>query len=206
MDGDKNDSQNAPEQSATTTGPAQTAQPETSQESPAQATTESEFDQTLPEPSLANGQTVTWVASEFIAHTKTVGWYAALFAVTVVFAAVVWLLTKDMVATVVIVFAGLLFGTYAARKPKQINYALDGRTLTVGQRSHPLNEFRSYTIMPEGAFSSIMLMPLQRFGLITTIYFDPQDEAAIVDILSRRLPHEERKPDAIDRVLRRIRF
>ncbi len=206
MDGDKNDSQIAPEQSENTAESAKMTQPEAPQQSPAQTLSEPEANPGLPEPSLASGQVVTWVASEFIAHTKTIGWYAALFVVTIVFAAAVWFLTKDMVATVVIVFAGLLFGTYAARKPRQINYALDGRTLTVGQRSHPLNEFRSYTIVPEGAFSSIMLMPLQRFGLITTIYFDPQDEAAIVDILSHRLPHEERKPDAIDRVLRRIRF
>lgn len=206
MDGDKNDSQIAPEQSENTAESAKMSPPEAPQESPAQTVSEAEPDQSLPEPPLVNGQAVTWVASEFIAHTKTVGWYAALFAVTVVFAAAVWLLTKDMVATVVIIFAGLLFGTYAARKPRQINYALDSLTLTVGQRAHPLNEFRSYAIVPEGAFSSIMLMPLQRFGLITTIYFDPQDEAAIVGILSHRLPHEERKPDAIDRVLRRIRF
>jgi hypothetical protein len=48
--------------------------------------------------------------------------------------------------------------------------------------------------------------PLQRFSPLTTIYYDPNDEERIVDLLANRLPMEERKRDAIDRLMWRIRF
>jgi hypothetical protein len=49
-------------------------------------------------------------------------------------------------------------------------------------------------------------MPLKRFGLPTTIYFAPEDEDRIVDIINQHLPFEPRDRDAIDRLMKRIRF
>jgi hypothetical protein len=61
-------------------------------------------------------------------------------------------------------------------------------------------------VVPEGAFSSIVFMPLKRFAPLTTIYYAPEDESKIITILTDRLPFEERKAAAIDSLMKRVRF
>jgi hypothetical protein len=160
-------------------------------------------DANMPEPS---DEVVTWTASEFIAHQKNGGWYALLMLCALVAAALVWFVTKDIVSSVVIIFAGAVFATYAARKPRQLSYRLDPAGLTIDQKHYSYNEFRSFSVVPEGAFSTIVFAPLKRFGTLITLYYDPQDEEQIINAIMTRLPHEERKPDPIDRMLYRIRF
>jgi hypothetical protein len=149
---------------------------------------------------------VSWRASEFIAHEKSPGWYLLLALAAMVGAAAIYLLTKDKVSAGVVVLGALLFGVYAGRKPRELNYQLDGKGLTVGQKFLAYEEFRCFAIVAEGAFESIIFTPLRRFAPLTTIYFDPKDEEQIVGVLSKRLPLEEHTHDAVDRLMRRIRF
>lgn len=157
-------------------------------------------------PVMEADDVVRWSASEFIAHNKTSSWYALLLLAAAVAAAIIWLLTKDVVSAVVVVFAGVMLATFAAHKPRQLTYQLDPSGLTIGQRYYSFNDFRSFSVVPEGAFSSIVFTPMKRFSAWITIYYDPQDEEKIVSVISQRLPHEERKPDVIDSMMRRIRF
>jgi hypothetical protein len=150
--------------------------------------------------------TVTWTASEFIAHTKSTGWYLMLALVAIAIAALVWLVTKDKISTTVILVAALALGGYGARKPRQLQYVLNDQGLEIGSKYYAYDEFGSFSIMQEGAFSSIVFVPLKRFAPLTTIYYAPEDEDKIVDILSERLPMEERHHDAVDRLMHRIRF
>ena len=106
----------------------------------------------------------------------------------------------------VIIGAAFLLGIYGGHKPRELQYGLDARGLTVGEKRHGYDEFRSFSVLPEGAFSSIVFMPLKRFALTTTIYYAPEDEDRIVAMLSDYLPLEDRDHDAIDRLMHRIHF
>lgn len=149
---------------------------------------------------------IEWTASEFIAHDKSGVWYGGLATAAVVLAGIVLLLTHDFISAGVIIFGALLFGVYANRKPRQLPYRLTHHGLDVGQRHYDLHQFRSFSIVPEGVFSSIVLMPLRRFAPLTTIYYAPEDEARIVAVLSQQLPHAEHHPDPVERLMRLIRF
>ena len=156
-------------------------------------------------PSGADGS-ISWTASEFIAHQKSSGWYLVLMGSALVIAALVWLLTKDKVSAAVVIVGALLLAVYGARQPRQLDYRLDQQGLTVGARHYTYHLFRSFSIMPEGAFNSIVFMPLKRFSPLTTIYYSPEDEEKIVSMLAERLPMEPRKKDMVDRLMWRIRF
>lgn len=149
---------------------------------------------------------ISWTASEFVAHQKSGGWYGLLAAGAFVVAVLIWLLTKDIVSAIVILVAALALGIFGARQPRELEYRLDDHGLTIGHKQFAYGNFRSFAVMREGAFSSIVFMPLKRFAPLTTIYYDPNDEAKIVDLLSDRLPLEERQHDPIDRLMWRIRF
>jgi hypothetical protein len=149
---------------------------------------------------------ITWTASEFVAHDKSVGWYVALAICTLILAALAFLSTRDKTSVGVIVIAGFLLGVYAARSPRQLEYRLDRQGISVGNKHRPYDEFRSFSLAREGAFSSIVLMPLKRFAVPLTLYYAPTDEEQIVAILVDQIPFEEHRLDAVDSLMRRIRF
>ena len=149
---------------------------------------------------------ITWTASEYISHEKNAGWYTGLGAIALVVAVLVYLFTKDMVSSAVVIVSALLLGVYGARKPREIQFSIGPDTVTIGNKQYHYGEFRNFSIVDEDAFSSIVFMPLKRFSPLLTIYYAPEDEDRIVAMLADRLPMDEHKLDAVERLLRRIRF
>jgi hypothetical protein len=149
---------------------------------------------------------VEWTASEYIAHQKTVGWYAIVMFVDVLIAAAVYFLSHDYVSTVAIIIIGLIFVVYAGRPPRVLTYRLDRRGLTIGPKTYAYNQFRSFSVVREGAFSSVELRPLKRFMPMVSVYFSPQDEQKIVAMLAARLPEEAHHRDLLDQFIHKIRF
>lgn len=161
---------------------------------------------TSPNPDAPDTQAITWTASEFIAHSKSFGWYAGLALAAIAAAALVFFVTKDRISSGVILMAAALLGVYAGHKPRELQYQLDQGGLTIGPKHFTYDQFRCFSVLPEGAFSSIVLMPLKRFAVTTTIYYAPEDEDKIVNLLGIHLPLEERGHDAVDRLMHRIHF
>jgi len=102
--------------------------------------------------------------------------------------------------------AALVLGFYGARKPRVLEYRLDESGLVVSGKSYAYNLFKSFALVEEGAFTSIVLMPLKRFMPAVSIYFEPKDEKKITTILAERLPIETHKLDVLDSFMRRIRY
>lgn len=149
---------------------------------------------------------IVWTASEFIAHEKTTSWYVMLGGIAIVVAALLYALFRDPVTSGVVLVAALFLGYYGSHEPRQVRYGIDRRGVTIGSKQYPYGAFRSFSVIPEGAFSAIVFMPLKRFAVPLTIYYAPDDEDRIVALLSEELPFEHRKPDVIDALMRRIRF
>jgi hypothetical protein len=158
------------------------------------------------EPYEPMSDVISWTASEFIAHEKPTGWYVLIAAGAVVAAAITWLVTRDIMPTSAVFIGITLLAFYASHKPNQQQYQLDESGLTIGNRHLPYHEFRSFAVMPEGAFLSVELTPLRRFSMYATLYLDPADEERIISYLSMHLPMEEAKPSLTDDLMRRIRF
>lgn len=149
---------------------------------------------------------VSWTASEFIAHHKSIGWYLRLAAAGILAALIVFLFTRDLISSGMILIAMVALGAFAGRKPRALQYRVDNFGVHVGEKTYPYHDFKSFSIIDEGAMSSISLLPMKRFLPTLTIYYDPQDEDKIAQVLSAELPFEEGQKDAIDRFMHRIRF
>lgn len=160
----------------------------------------------LPENRTSQPQDVTWTASEFVAHAKGFSWFAMLVVGTAALTAITWFVTQDYISVGVIIVLAILLGVAATRQPRVLEYRVDNEGIEIAGKFFSYADFRSFSIMPEGAFSSIMLVPLRRFAPPLSIYYDPTDEEKIVSVISQHLPLEERQHDMIDRFARRIRF
>ncbi len=149
---------------------------------------------------------ISWTASEYVAHPKTILWFIGVGGVVAALTVIIYLITKDLVSAVVMAVIGMTFGAFAARNPQVLEYGLDETGLHIGSKLYPYERFKSFSIMQEGAIRSILLMPLQRFMPPLTVYYDPEDEDKIIKVLGTFLPAEERSHDPIDRLMRKIRF
>lgn len=159
-----------------------------------------------PSPQSSEGYHIEWMASEYLAHDKNALWYGALFGAAFILAAVIYLLTKDKVSSALIIVLAILFAAAAGRKPRVLRYVVDEGGLTIDQKFYPYSGFRSFSVMDEGAFSSIMLIPLKRFMPPISIYYEPADEDRIVELLSAYIPIEQHQHDFFDRILSKMRF
>jgi len=147
-----------------------------------------------------------WTASEFIAHDKSPLWFVSLFGGAAVISALVYLFTRDKVATAVIAFVAIVFAVFAVRKPRILQYHLDEAGLTIGNRFHPLQSFKYFAVVEEGPIRSILLLPLQRFMPTLSLYYPPEKEDAIVDLFGLTLPLHDAPNDPIDRLMHKLRF
>lgn len=157
-------------------------------------------------PEYNGPEAISWTASEFIAHEKSAGWYFTVLMVAVLISAGVYLITKDFVSVAVVIVAGLVLAYFGSHKPRELEYKLDRGGLIISQKNYHYDHFRSFALVNEGAFTSIIFMPLKRFAPPISIYYAPEDEERIVALLSSHLPVEEHNRDVVDRLMHRIRF
>ncbi len=148
----------------------------------------------------------SWTASEYIAHHKDTSWFAGLGAATVVITAVIYLVTRDTVTAVVFPIVAVLFGVFAARKPDVLEYKVTNSGIDVAHKHFSFEEFKSFTVHDDGAVPSVLFLPTKRFAPGLTVYFSPDQADEIIDTIALYLPHEDREPDAVDRLMKRVRF
>lgn len=149
---------------------------------------------------------ISWTASEYADHPKTGGWFLLLGLGSAILAAIVYLITKDAISTGIVIVLGILFGVFAARQPRVLQYAIDHTGIHIDQKFYAYQSFKSFSVVHDQAIGYISLMPLRRFMPPITIHYDPEDEEKIANTLAEYLPYEDHKPDVVDRLSRKIRF
>jgi len=149
---------------------------------------------------------VHWTASEFIAHEKSPLWYLSLAGISAILIAFAVFVVHDVVAVVSIFLIAILFGAVASHKPRTLQYTIDGNGITMGKKVFSYGEFKSFGVVKEEAFSNITLTPLKRFSPPLSIYYPPEEEENIVQVLAAYLPVAPVQSDMIDSLLRRIRL
>ena len=154
----------------------------------------------------SDDEAISWTASEFIEHDKGFGWFALLGVGAALMMLVTYLLTRDVVSTIIMLVVTICFGTFAVRKPRTLPYRLDDTGLHIDKRTYHYSQFKSFSLVQDGGIRSIQLTPLKRMLPPLNIYMDPTDEDRIVDALADYLPLEPHQPEMIDRLMRRLRF
>jgi hypothetical protein len=154
---------------------------------------------------LANEAGFSWQASEFVHHQKGVSWYAGLFAVMLVLVGLAILLHMwlEIVLFAVMAVAVMI---YAGKPPRTMQYELSPSGLRIDDKEYQYREFRSFGVLPEEEWHTIDLEPAKRFAPPLSIIFDDRDFHDIVSHLEIHLPRVDRKPDAVERLTRYVRF
>ena len=184
----------------------QTDQPDTGWKFTPGATSSNASDKNKAVPSEPGGSLLSWSASEYIGNPKNTSWFAMLAAGAVAVGVIVYLLTSDLVSVIVIAILAVTVGIFAARPPQVLEYSLDKIGIHRGQRFYPYDSFKTFSVLNDGAFSHIYLVPLKRFTPPLAVHYLPTDEDKIISIFADYLPHEEQKRDIIENFSRRVKF
>ena len=189
--------------------PIDTSEPETPESPVVEATdwkySGQENDPTQAPERPASG-TVKWTASEYIEHNKTSSWFGLALIVLVVAVAVIYLVTRDVLAAFMVAMAGIIFGVFSARSPRVLEYAVTAEGVQIGQKLYRYEELRSFAVNDDGPLPSILLIPLKRFLPPITVFYEPQTGDSIINVLASYLPFEHKQPDMVEKLMSHIRF
>jgi hypothetical protein len=163
------------------------------------------------EPAVASApvqeeEPVHWQAHEYIHHEKSPVWFVIFAIVIVVFMAVaIFLMQAVTFAILVPVMAAALI-IYSHRPPRLLDYTLSSKGLYINDQLYPFSDFKSFGVIHDGDEYSVMLIPVKRFRLGTSVYFPEEAGESIVDTLGARLPMQELHIDAVDKLIRKLRI
>jgi hypothetical protein len=115
-------------------------------------------------------------------------------------------LTREWLAIAVFVCMFLAVVVYGSRQPRTLNYTIDQDGIDIEGKRYAFNAFRSFSVIQDVAWHAIDLEPTQRFMPRLTLLLDDSHVEEIVGRLESQLPRLDRKPDAIERIARYLRF
>jgi hypothetical protein len=149
---------------------------------------------------------ISWTASEFIEVQKGASWHVLFFIGIAVISGLIYFFAHDFMAPITIILASIIFVIITSKKPRELPYELNNQGLQIGTRFYKYDSFKSFDLGFESGVKSINFMPLKRFMPELSIYFPPEQEKAILNLLSLHLPHEHRADKAVDKFARKLRF
>jgi len=149
---------------------------------------------------------VHWKAAEYHYRDRGFGWYAVLALVTVVLTGLAIYPIKSWTFAILVPVMAIALVVYVRRPPTQIDYAISDKGLFINDTLHSFHEFRAFGVMHDGHEFSVSLIPVRRFRPSLSVYFPEESGEQIVDVLGVRLPMQEVKPDAFDRIVRLLRI
>jgi hypothetical protein len=153
-----------------------------------------------------NSKSIAWSASEFTAHEKSTRWYSMLVLFTTGIAFFLLLISRSIVTFGVVIVGGMTIGVYSRRKPRQIDYILNTNGIQVGTKQYLYDEFQLFILIPESSVHEVSLIPVKCFMPPLSLIYATEDEEKILNMLADYLPSEERRPDLIDSIMRKIHF
>lgn len=149
---------------------------------------------------------VSWEASEYIHHQKDFLWFAGFLAIAAVLVALSIFLIKSWTFTALIVVMAVAVIVFALRPPRTLRYTISRQGLQINEKAYSMHDFRAFGVVQDGPLYSIILIPTKRFMPSVSLYFPQELGERIVDTLGSLVPMETVKLDAIDRLVRKLRF
>jgi hypothetical protein len=149
---------------------------------------------------------IKWSSSSDINIGRHKGWYLGLVFVFAIVSIVFYLISKDLVAAVVILLSGILIYYYGIKRPREINYSIDENSIDINNRKYNLSSYKYFYVNEREHGGSASLVPLKRFSPSLDLFYDIADEDKILEILSNSLPLKQKETDLFDSMMRFIGF
>ena len=149
---------------------------------------------------------IAWNAPEGVQVQRGKIWYLIFAIILVGLMALAILVFKNWTFAALLPIMAVALFTLSNKNPQIINYAISPKGVYIADVLHDFSEFRAFGLSNENNQHSIILLPVKRFSPGLTIYFSEAEGEKIVDMLGARLPMQEIKPDALEKLIRLIKL
>lgn len=156
--------------------------------------------------SLDLTEPIAWNAPEGVQVQRGKIWYVIFAIILVGLMALAILVFKNWTFAALLPIMSVALFTLSNKNPQIINYAISPKGVYIADVLHDFSEFRAFGLSNENNQHSIILLPVKRFSPGLTIYFSEAEGEKIVDMLGARLPMQEIKPDALEKLIRLIKL
>ncbi len=152
-----------------------------------------------------NNPEISWSSLEHVSE-KSIKWYLILIFVTIIISGLVYLVTKDLISTIVFVLCGFLIFVYSLKKPRNIEYKIKNNSLMIQNKTYFLSNFRAFSIFKNKNTESLVLVPLKRFVPRIYINLNQDISAKVIDKVNQIIPAEKYTQDLSDKIIDLIRL
>ena len=163
-----------------------------------------QLEQPAPAPEPVGEQPIQWQAPEYVQERRSPWWFIGFWVVVIILMlAAIFIIRSISFAVLVPAMAAALM-IYSHRPPRTLSYVLSSKGLYINEKLHPLAEFRSFGVVQDESIPSLMLLPVQRFRPGLSVHFPSEAGETIVDMLGSRIPMQEIKLDAFDKIIQKL--
>ena len=149
---------------------------------------------------------IAWNAPEGVRVQRGAVWYVLFAIVLAGLMALAILVFQNWTFAILLPIMAVALFVLSNKNPQTINYAISPKGIYIADTLHDFSEFRAFGLLHENDQHSILLLPVKRFSPGLTIYFSEAEGEKIVDMLGARLPMQEIKPDALEKLIRLIKL
>lgn len=153
-----------------------------------------------------SSDTISWQSAEYFAHDKDSSWYGAMVLGSILISIIVYILNRDIITAVIILFSLVGLTYFSGRKPREQQFLVSVEGVQVGRNYYAFHDFRSFSVTEDPSSVSVILVPLKRFMPAVNIFVPAEYEERVVSFIATILPFEQRKADVVDNFMRRIKF
>lgn len=153
---------------------------------------------------LPETQPIQWQAPEYVQERRSPWWFIGFWAVAILLMLAAIFVIRSLSFAVLVPAMAAALMIYSHRPPRMLTYVLSTKGIYINEKLHPLTEFKSFGIMRDESIPSVMLLPVQRFRPGLTVHFPVEAGEAIVDMLGQRIPMQEIRLDAFDKIIRKL--
>lgn len=146
---------------------------------------------------------LVWTSPDKIS-SKKFSWYLIFIISTLLIGGIIYLITRDLITSIAIVFCGAILLIYSIRKPKNIEYKLTDASLYVSGKVFKIANFKSFSISNHGIEKAISLVPMKRFYPYLYINLNQEVSADVIQRLSQIIPIQKPSTDIFESFLRFI--
>jgi hypothetical protein len=147
-----------------------------------------------------------WSAASIRDRKRKFTWYMGLILISIAVSVAFYFLTHDIITIVILMISVILIAYYGVKKPRKINYTIEGSNLTINDRRYDLNNYKYFVLNDRSHGGDISLIPLKRFSPSINLNFSNQDYDELINNLGNFMPMEQKESDFFDSLLRYIGF
>ena len=152
-----------------------------------------------------SAEVIQWSASEVVEHSRGAWWYVIASVILVAMIGLtVWFQQWTSGGLALVIFITLI--VVGLKPARELRYRLSDEGLSIEDRLYPMSNYRAFGVRKDGALWQLVLIPVKRFSLSTTVFIPEDQGEKIVDFFGARLPMEKVELDMVDKVSKRLRL